>query len=253
MQELNAALRAVGLATKIILESGGETYRAEETAERMCAGLGYARSDVLAIPTGVFLTLYNSEEQCFSRVVRVRARAINLSRIDMVNAVSRKVACGEMNAQQAYERLQAIARIGVPKQWVMVTACALSSALFSLMLGGGYREFLASMVCGALSQGIVPLLRRLRVPAMLSCMICGALVAIVAMLSTLVFPCNTESVISGAIMPLVPGLAMTNAIRDTIRGDLVSGGARGTEALLSAVMLAAGVFIVLSLWGGAVV
>ena len=41
-------------------------------------------------------------------------------------------------------------------------------------------------------------------------------------------------------MPLLPGLAMTNAIRDTIRGDLLSGIARATEALLIASSLAAG-------------
>ena len=51
-------------------------------------------------------------------------------------------------------------------------------------------------------------------------------------------------------MPLLPGLATTNGIRDTLRGDLVSGGARIVEALLCATMLGAGIGIVLSLWGG---
>ena len=51
-------------------------------------------------------------------------------------------------------------------------------------------------------------------------------------------------------MPILPGLATTNAIRDTIRGDLVSGGARFIEAILCAVMLAAGIGLMLSMWGG---
>ena len=46
------------------------------------------------------------------------------------------------------------------------------------------------------------------------------------------------------MMPLLPGLAMTNAIRDTIRGDLISGIVRATEALLVASSLAAGAGIV---------
>ena len=61
---------------------------------------------------------------------------------------------------------------------------------------------------------------------------------------------NIAPVISGAIMPLLPGLAMTNAMRDTIRGDLVSGGARLGEAILSVMMLAAGIGLMLSMWGG---
>lgn len=48
-------------------------------------------------------------------------------------------------------------------------------------------------------------------------------------------------------MPLLPGLSMTNAIRDTINGDLVSGSARALEALLACVAIAAGVGVVLSL------
>ena len=55
------------------------------------------------------------------------------------------------------------------------------------------------------------------------------------------------ALIIGGIMPLLPGLSMTNAIRDTINGDLVSGSARALEALLACVAIAAGVGVVLSL------
>ena len=58
---------------------------------------------------------------------------------------------------------------------------------------------------------------------------------------------NIGALIIGGIMPLLPGLSMTNAIRDTINGDLVSGSARALEALLACVAIAAGVGVVLSL------
>ena len=44
--------------------------------------------------------------------------------------------------------------------------------------------------------------------------------------------------ITGAIMPLVPGLAITNAIRDIIAGDYLSGGARLFDAVVVAIALA---------------
>ena len=50
--------------------------------------------------------------------------------------------------------------------------------------------------------------------------------------------------IIGAIMLLVPGLAITNAIRDTMSGDLLSGVTRASEAFLVAV----GTGAVLSFW-----
>jgi len=46
--------------------------------------------------------------------------------------------------------------------------------------------------------------------------------------------------IIGALMLFVPGLAITNSIRDTLAGDLLSGLARGIEAVFIAVAVAAG-------------
>ena len=54
-----------------------------------------------------------------------------------------------------------------------------------------------------------------------------------------------DSVIIGSLMPLVPGVAIVNAIRDIISGDFVSGTSRLTEAVLIAVALALGVGTVL--------
>jgi len=82
-------------------------------------------------------------------------------------------------------------------------------------------------------------------------MIAGSLTTLLALIgASLLSGVQVEPIISGAIMPLLPGLATTNAIRDTIRGDLVSGGARFIEAILCAVMLAVGIGLMLSMWGG---
>ena len=49
-------------------------------------------------------------------------------------------------------------------------------------------------------------------------------------------------------MPLLPGLAMTNAVQDTMRGDIVSGVAHGMNAILTATMVAGGALIASSLY-----
>ena len=50
-------------------------------------------------------------------------------------------------------------------------------------------------------------------------------------------------------MPLVPGLAITNAIRDIIAGDYISGGARLFDAVVVAIALAAGAGSVMYIFG----
>ena len=59
---------------------------------------------------------------------------------------------------------------------------------------------------------------------------------------------NLDQTIIGSIMLLVPGLAITNAIRDTIAGDLLSGLTRAAEAFLVAISIAVGSGAVLSFW-----
>ena len=71
MDSIITTLDAVCLASQLILENGGETYRAEETVERMCQGLGIPGVDVLALPTGLMLTLTLEEDKTISRIVRV--------------------------------------------------------------------------------------------------------------------------------------------------------------------------------------
>ena len=52
-------------------------------------------------------------------------------------------------------------------------------------------------------------------------------------------------------MPAVPGTAITNAIRDTLRGDYNSGMARAVEAFVTALSIAIAVAIGLAIGGGA--
>lgn len=72
--------------------------------------------------------------------------------------------------------------------------------------------------------------------------------AVCARLLALAIPSlNISALIIGGIMPLLPGLSMTNAIRDTINGDLVSGSRARWKRCWHGVAIAAGVGVVLSL------
>jgi uncharacterized membrane protein YjjP (DUF1212 family) len=55
-----------------------------------------------------------------------------------------------------------------------------------------------------------------------------------------------DKIIIGSVMPLVPGLVLTNAVRDLMAGHLVSGLSKGAEALLTAFAIGSGVAVVLT-------
>lgn len=61
---------------------------------------------------------------------------------------------------------------------------------------------------------------------------------------------NVDNLIIGAVMPLVPGVAITNSFRDILAGHLISGTARGTEAIFTAAAIGVGIATVFTLFGG---
>lgn len=251
MAETDVMLDAVCLAARLVLENGGETYRAEETVEHMCRGFGMPKVDVLALPTGLTLTLAAGDgETAHTRLVRVRSRVTNLARLDACNTVSRQVAKGQLTPDAALAALRNIQKTPPPKALFSVLFGALSAAFFCVMLGGKLEDFIVALLCGLMIHGAMPLYNRCRIPAMLGGLLSGFLTAQAALLCNLIYPIHLEPTISGAVLPLLSGLATTNAIRDTIKGDLVSGSARITEAVLTAVLLAVGICIALSMWGG---
>jgi hypothetical protein len=62
---------------------------------------------------------------------------------------------------------------------------------------------------------------------------------------------NQQSVITGTLMLLVPGIAITNSLRDIIGGDFISGLSRMIEAILIAASIAIGVGVMMMLLRGA--
>lgn len=75
----------------------------------------------------------------------------------------------------------------------------------------------------------------------LSCLVGGFLAAALTILgATLLGRGHISLIIWSIMMPMLPGLAFTNGIRDSMHGDMVSGGARISDAVMRAVVLAAG-------------
>ena len=245
--DIATALRMAETAGRVMLENGAETYRAEETVERICQALGYPDVHVLVIPTGVFLTLQNEQGERKSSVVRVSSRSLNLNNIHEANIVSRRAA--QQPAEESIAQLEAIGTKPLYPGWIITIAAAFCSGCFALVFGGGLVEFLIASLGGLLAALLGKIPGIIDNYQVLSNLFSGIIIALTALISTQLSGVGDYNIIiAGAVLPLLPGLAMTVAIRDTMRGDLVSGVARIAEALLSAACVAVGVGAVLGLW-----
>jgi uncharacterized membrane protein YjjP (DUF1212 family) len=238
------------LAGEIMVKGGAETYRVEDTMTRILGISGFERAETLVMVTGIFVTLDDPSIEEITQVRRVTDKYANLNHVYEVNAVSRKLCSGQISIEQAYQELNCIKE---RKQYpiFMVNICILiSTAFFTLLLGANWiAAVLAALngtcivVCRAISE-------RIKLNNFITDMLASFLIAICTMLyeSVLGNKVDVEIIIVGSIIPLVPGVAITNAIRDTLQGDYLSGGSRAIEAFVIASSIAVGIGIGLAIF-----
>lgn len=246
---INKVLSTASFAGQIILESGGETYRVEDTIMRIAKSYGLIDPESYVTPTGIICSASNEKNETISIVKRVKNRSVNLERIDLVNDVSRKLQNEPMDINDLYDELVSISKSRRYPISLDIFCSSFAAAGFSILFGGNMKDFACAFLIGVVIKLLVNFFGSLEINQFFINSICGAVSAFLAIIFSVVIPdTNIDMIIIGSIMLLVPGLSITNAVRDTISGDLVSGLTRAADAFLVAVSIAAGTGIVLSFW-----
>lgn len=245
---MNEILQVATFAGQIILENGGETYRVEETIWRICKAFGAEEAESFATPTGIMASICH-DGQTYSLIKRVSKRTVDLYKIDLVNDLSRNILLKNLSVKNFKIELQKINRSERYSNTITLLFSALGAAAFAILFGGNIQDFVAAFIIGF----IIKFLTIKGSDMQINQFFINSLSAAVAAFLAIIFininlAANLDQTIIGSIMLLVPGLAITNAIRDTIAGDLLSGLTRAAEAFLVAISIAVGSGAVLSFW-----
>ncbi len=245
-----AVLQVAAAAGVVLLQSGADVARVEDTVSRIVRAYGVGDPEIYATPTGIFISLADQEATV---VRRVRNRTIALDRISAVNALSRSLAADPKDPAEALRLIREISEQPMPfPRWLDVPASGLAAAACTMLVGGTLPAVVPSFFANLVVQGGERICRWLGLPDAVADLIAGANAVFCATLLHRWLGVPVGPVVAGGIMILVPGLAFTNALRDAIAGDLVSATARGLEAFVKVTALAAGVGAALYLVGGGV-
>lgn len=231
------------LAGEIMLESGAETHRVEDTVSRILGTCDVEHVEAVVMSTSIIATISDPSMDAVTVVCRVTDRDILLNRIYLVNNVSRKL-CGEkIDLEEAHQELKEIRNRKQFNNTLNCLCIILITSLFPLLLGGGYMESLVGIGTGMVLSMAILLGDKIKLNPFVTNILGSALVTvlpgILGQISMIKF--SSELVVIGSIMPLLPGVSITNAVRDTLQGDFVSGGARVLEAFVKALAIALGV------------
>lgn len=237
-------------AGEIMLKNGGETYRVEDTIVRICKAYDIAHVESFVTPTGIFISIQEEEESgTVSFLKRIATRTVDLNKISQVNDFSRKISTNHLSIEEGIHILNEID--GSPKysKFLKLICAGLASSFYGILLGSTFYDFISSFFISMLIYASVSFIANLDSNLFIQNVIGGAVAAFLSILSvTIGVGINVDKMIIGSIMILVPGVAITNAVRDSIAGDLLAGVARMAEAFIIAISIAVGVGVVMNIW-----
>ncbi|MCA6773018.1 hypothetical protein IGK15_002097 [Enterococcus sp. AZ045] len=235
-RDLDLLLNTCLLAGKIMTESNAEMYRVEDTMSRIASASGNYRLVSYVTQTGLFIGF---DRTSTIRMEQITNRTINLERVVKVNNLSRKYVANELTLEELYSALQEVEKDRrMFPVWLQIISAAIISGTIMILFGGELKDLPITLPIGGVGY-IVYLcsLRFFRIK-FLAEFLSSLIIGIAAILSVrLGIGLNQDLIIIGCVMPLVPGVQITNAIRDLLAGHYVSGVSRGAEAMMTAAMI----------------
>lgn len=235
-----------------MLISGAEIGRVEDSIRLICSAYGCIRTDVFTITSSIVVSIEDAERNYFTQTRRITANKTDLTRLDRLNSLSRQICKEKPEWEYVQQQLQAIQNMPVYPPWLEVLSSALIAGAFAIFFGGAVADGMVAFVLGATLRLITQCLSRARMNQILINVVTSFLISGAALLSV---KCglgqDANEIIIGNIMLLIPGIALTNSLRDMISGDIISGLLRFLDAILVAAAIAAGYIMAAQLFGGA--
>ena len=253
---MNESRKVLELTTRIgevLLKNGGEIFRVQETMQRIAKAYGVEGFHVYVLANGIFasieedgrqicqqLQVGNEEKDSDDLVVASQIRyiplsSIHLGRVAAVNNLSREIVAKKYTMEEARKKIEEIDKIPFTNNLLQIFVSGLGSGAFCYLLGGSLIDSLASFLSGILLWCFVLYLSKKGANKIMLNILSSALVTLTGILMfRYVFGENMDKIIIGSIIPLLPGVPLTNSIRDFLNGDYLSGTIRMIDAVLVA-------------------
>ncbi len=226
---------------RLLMTSGAEIYRVEESMSRLLVAYGMD-PQVFAIPSCIIVSITTPQGQPITRMVRIPAHGTDIELLERCNQLCRQLCAHPLPVDKALKLVSGLTQSRTYSTGGLLLSYPVAAAFFGMFFGGDLMDGVGAFLCG-LAIGLFLLFgqRITGSNAFLRTAICAAAAAALAMaLVPIGLGHRVESVTIGGLMVLVPGVALTNAMREIMAGDIISGVNRTAEAFLIASSIALG-------------
>ncbi len=231
----------------ILLRNGAEVYRVEDSVLAILNAYDITNCDVYVLSNGIFASAEETTINASSMIRHVPMYPMHLGRIAALNSLCREVCAKTITIDDAMEKLGEYKNLPGYNLPVMILATGIGCGGFAYLFGGTALDSIFATIVGCLLRVFLYYEARLGNSKTVTNVLASIVVSFlsIACLAT-GLPLHYDKIIIGGIMPLVPGIPLTNSIRDFINSDYLSGSIRLIDALLTAFCIAVGVGTVIT-------
>lgn len=236
-----------------MLLCGAEVHRVEDTLTRMGLAYGAKEMNVFVITSLVCITAVFEDHDDLTSTRRIKDPCGNdFHRLEEYNALSRSYCAQQFDLKELHTRIAMIRHEEVDQKPLLLGGMIIASS-FVIFFGGNYMDAFVGSFFGLLivymQDKVAPICANTVVFNLLASFVSGTGTLLIAKVMPYLHP---DKIMIGEIMILIPGIAITNAIRDVLVGDTISGFLRLIESVLFATAMACGYLLAIMLVGGGV-
>lgn len=242
-----------------MLVSGAEVSRVTDSIHRICSAYGCKadRTNAFVITSNMQVTIETPEGDIITQIRQVVRNDINYDKLDRLNDLSRYICSEKPGLEAIRESFLKVMKRPQHSRWISLLAAAMIAGGFAVFFGGSLIDGVVSALLGVFIATMGKFLAKYDENQMarvfMTSIAAGLLSIVLVYLGLALFsvPTHIDKIIIGGIMLLIPGIALTNAVRDMLIGDIVTGLLRLTNSLLLAIAIACGFALTLLMLGDA--
>lgn len=234
-----------------MLTSGSEVNRVEDTLSRMGKACGASQMNVFVITSSIVVTMTFPDGQVVTQTRRIlNPGGTDFRKLEDFNGLSRRFCQHPMSVEELRAEIEKIQNAS-QERGKFYLGSMLAAGGFAMFFGGNLADgvmaaVFAVLIC-FLQEQLMPFCANRMVFNLLCSVLAGLGIGMVAHFTPMI---HMDKIMIGDIMLLIPGIAMTNAVRDVLVGDTISGVMRLVETILWAAALACGFMAAIWLIGG---
>ncbi len=245
-EEILATLLQLGCR---LLTSGCDVGHVEYRMEQMCYAYGMEEVEVFIITSSIVVSIKDWNGKHVTMTKRIRNYYTDFYCVQLLEGIAEEICTNQSTVTEIMQQIADMdSMLQKEHSWKLSVGGyllnALVAAIFTCFFGGTISEMIISFICCLPATYTVKHFERIWqnmfAAYVMSSLVCGTTASFFMHLDIVA---SVDKINMGNIMLLIPGLAMVNALKDLVSGEMLSGLLRLSQSIVQALAVALGFFV----------